>query len=107
MKFNELEDWNMNDKGASFRIIKGGDKNNTKDIVAYVSKEAKVRIPGRRCTIEIPQTTNMGRLCIKDENEKLDNPDVWITHTMKNTLHQKNRLSRDWCDQMLLLLGFN
>ena len=106
MNFDELEDWIITEKGINIRLVRGGNINNPKHIVAIIDNHPRVRINRRLCEVDITNTMNT---VIDDNifgNREPMKSDVWIKGTLKTTLHRKNYYARRWCDNLLSLLGF-
>lgn len=107
MTFNELEDWTINSKGASIRVIKGGDINNPDDMVAVIYNHPKVRVSSRVCSVHNSITIDTDKHERILQNKRYDGSDIWINGSIKAVPHQKNTYSRTWCDSFLSILGFN
>jgi len=95
MKFKELSDWIVVDGHCATRILKGGDASNVKDRVAFIEKTPRVRVSENRYSVE----------CEDGIGGEMQKRDAWI-YGYKDSDYGESVESREWCDKMLTLLGY-
>jgi len=95
-KFKELSDWIIIDNFCAIRIIKGGKIENIQDRVAFIEKTPRVRISKDKYGVE----TGKGNSCVCQER------DAWLQGFKGSSDYGRDVDSRKWCDDMLILLGW-
>lgn len=96
MKFEELSEWIVIDGYCATRIIKDGDPENVKDRVAFIEKTPRVRLKKNKYIIE------------KENDWLCDSAktDAWVYGAKGTSEYGMDEDSRKWCDNMLVLLGW-
>lgn len=94
-KFKELSDWIMV-KHCATRIKKGGDINNIQDRVAFIEKTPRVRVSKFDYGVEAQNGIGV----IGQQT------DAWISGPKGSSDYGLDGKSREWCDEMLSLLGW-
>lgn len=97
MEFKELSNWMIVDGYCATRIIVGGKVENVSDRVAFIEKTPRVRIPKNKYCVEFSE--GIGGLGQKT--------DAWVSGEKGSSEYGLDEDSRKWCDQMLILLGWN
>lgn len=97
IKFKELSDWIMVDGYCSTRIKINGHVNNIADRVAFIEKTPRVRVCKYRYAIE--DKSGIGAIG--------QDRDAWI-YGDKGCAPEYGEYepSREWCDNMLKILGW-
>lgn len=98
MKFEQLSDWIIVDDYCATRIKIGGDPNKVEDRVAFIDKAPRVRI---------------SNYCVEEKHEdgwvscKIQKNDAWLyAKNRGSSEYGHDKENREWCDQMLMLLGW-
>lgn len=96
MEFKELSEWIM-DEHCSFRMIKDGDVNKIEDRIAFIEKTPRVKLLKGKYAVEEQDSWT----AISSKHN------AWVSGP-KGCGQECGRYqpSRDWCDQMLRLLGW-
>lgn len=94
-KFKELSDWIMLEHCAT-RIKVGGDVNDISDRVAFIEKTPRVRVSKYYYGVESKNDNGV----IGQKN------DAWIFGPKGSSDYGIDLESREWCDNMLKLLGW-
>lgn len=95
-KFKELSDWMM-DGHCAMRILIDGNPDNSLDRIAFIEKTPRVKIDRYKCGIEAEDGIG----------GKTPERDVWISGPKGNGQEcGLYETSREWCDKMLELLGY-
>lgn len=95
MNFKDLSEWILLESGSATRIIKNGNVEDVKDRVAFIEKSPRVRLSKRKYCVEEKE----GGACQSMNN------DAWI-YGDKGSDYGLDEKSREWCDRMLILLGW-
>lgn len=93
--FKTLTPWTQ-DGSTLYRALKGTDKRDTKNRVALISNTASIRIAKDLCGVELPS----GFVNV------IPKGDVWVQCPTPITIDSK-QVGKDWCDVMLIKLGYN
>jgi hypothetical protein len=94
MNFKELSDWIIVDGYCATKIIKDGNVDNIQDRVAFIEKTPRVRVDKYKYAVE--NKDGIGAVCTQR--------DAWICGVKRD--NGLNKESREWCDTMLQLLGW-
>ena len=101
MKFETLSDWIMDEEDCcAMRIYKGGDPEKVADRVAFIEKTPRVRVSpasGSEAYVQVNGDSVHG---------SHKTVEVWIYGgNHRSSEYGKNEDAREWCDQMLKVLG--
>lgn len=96
MKFDNLSEWMVIDGYCATRVIRDGDVNNINDRVAFIEKTPRVRISKYKYGVELSE----GAGCRGQET------DAWLSGDKGSSEYGFDENSREWCDNMLVLLGW-
>ena len=92
----KLSPWITVEGHCATRVIEGSDPNDIKNRIAFIEKTPRIRIP-IRCPVTI--NGNQPETPPQDLFE-------WIQGPKGSDPYGKYEPSRQWCDQMLQLLGY-
>ncbi len=96
MEFKQLSDWIIINENCATRIKLGGDADNVADRIAFIEKTPRVRISSNRYGVEIDGGWGGVRGLFTD---------AWLSGE-KGSDYGFDINSRKWCDDILVLLGW-